>query len=124
GPTRRRGARRHGRGGGRAAWGVEARVGGPDECVALHPLLDRDAVLGGLHTPTDGLAKAVRAVDAQLRAAAERGVRILDRHEVTGISVTGGRVTGVVTDHGELPADVVVCCAGIWGPKVAAMVGV
>src|SRR5690606_31987327 len=106
------------------SWGVEARVVGPDECVALHPLLDRDAVLGGLHTPTDGLAKAVRAVDAQLRAAAERGVRILDRHEVTGISVTGGRVTGVVTDHGELPADVVVCCAGIWGPKVAAMVGV
>jgi len=28
-----------------------------------------------------------------------------------------------VTDQGELPADIVVCCAGIWGPKVARMVG-
>jgi glycine cleavage system aminomethyltransferase T/glycine/D-amino acid oxidase-like deaminating enzyme len=106
------------------SWGVEARVVGPDECAALHPLLDRGVVLGGLHTPTDGIAKAVRAVDAQLRAAAARGVRVLDRHEVTGISVHDGRVTGVVTNRGELPADVVVCCAGIWGPKVAAMVGV
>ncbi len=114
----------HRRRGWLTSWGVEARVVGPDECVALHPLLDRDAVLGGLHTPTDGIAKAVRAVDAQLRAAAARGVRVLERHEVTGIAVKDGRVTAVVTDHGELPADIVVCCAGIWGPKVAAMVGV
>jgi dimethylglycine oxidase len=105
------------------SWGVPAEVLGPDECVELHPLLDRDVVLGGLYNPTDGLAKSVRAVDAQLRAAAARGVRVLDRHEVTGISTRDGRVTGVVTDRGELPADVVICCAGIWGPKVAGMVG-
>ena len=53
-----------------------------------------------------------------------RGVRVLERHEVLDVVVdAGGRVTGVVTDQGELPADVVVCCAGIWGPRVAAMVG-
>jgi glycine/D-amino acid oxidase-like deaminating enzyme len=28
-----------------------------------------------------------------------------------------------VTDRGEFAADVVVCCAGIWGPRVAAMAG-
>ena len=106
------------------SWGVEARVVGPDECAALHPLLDRDVVLGGLHTPTDGIAKSVRAVEAQLRAARARGVRVLDRHEVTAITTTGTRVTGVVTDRGEIPADVVVCCAGIWGPEVAAMLGI
>jgi glycine cleavage system aminomethyltransferase T len=32
-------------------------------------------------------------------------------------------VVGVRTDRGDLEAEVVVCCAGIWGPKVAAMVG-
>jgi dimethylglycine oxidase len=105
------------------SWGVEARVLDPDECVELHPLLDRDVVLGGLYTPTDGIAKAVRAVELQLQAAAERGVRVLERHEVTAITTEHGRVTGVVTDKGELRADVVVCCAGIWGPKVAALVG-
>ncbi len=67
----------HRRHGWLTSWGVGSRVVGPDECVAVAPLLDRDVVLGGLHTPTDGVVKSVRAVDAQLRAAAARGVRVL-----------------------------------------------
>ena len=42
---------------------------------------------------------------------------------MTGIRQAGGAVTGVVTATGEFPADVVVCCAGIWGPLIGAMVG-
>ncbi|QLH19569.1 FAD-dependent oxidoreductase [Streptomyces sp. Rer75] len=114
----------HRRQGWLASWGIEARVIGPEECVELHPLVARERVLGGLHIPTDGLAKAVLAVEAQLRAARARGVRTLGRHEVLDIHTDDDdRVTAVVTDHGEIPADIVVCCAGIWGPKVARMVG-
>ena len=105
------------------AWGVDAELLDPDETVARHPLLNRDMVHGGLFVATDGVAKAVRAVDAQTRRAAFRGARLLPRHEVLDVTVQGGRVTGVVTDRGEIPADVVVCCAGIWGPVVAAKVG-
>src|SRR5882757_7794649 len=105
------------------AWGVEARLTGPEECVALHPLVDVTKVLGGLLVPTDGIAKAVLAVEAQIRRATERGVRFLARHEVLDVVRHEGRVTGVVTDQGEIPADIVVCCAGIWGPKIARMVG-
>jgi dimethylglycine oxidase len=105
------------------SWGVEASVLDPDECVALYSLLDRDVVLGGLHTPTDGIVKAVRAVEAQAGRAQENGARLLERHEVLDILSEGGRVTGVRTDQGDLPADIVVCCAGIWGPKVTRMVG-
>ncbi|MBY8885557.1 FAD-dependent oxidoreductase [Streptomyces sp. PTM05] len=113
----------HRRHGWLTAWGVEGRVVGPEECVALHPLLDRQRVLGGLHVPSDGLADAVLAVEAQIRAARSRGVRFLPGHEVLDVRTANGRVTGVVTDRGEIPADVVVCCAGIWGPRVARMVG-
>ncbi|MEW9533532.1 FAD-dependent oxidoreductase [Microbispora sp. NPDC049125] len=105
------------------AWGVEAQLLGPDECVTRHSLLDRDRVLGGLFVPTDGLAKAVRAVDVQLARARDRGVRVLERQEVLDIRVVNGRVASVFTTGGEIPADVVVCCAGIWGPKVARMAG-
>ncbi|MGW0735019.1 GcvT family protein [Streptomyces sp. NPDC002851] len=105
------------------SWGVGSRLVGPDECVALHPLVARERVLGGLLIPTDGLAKAVLAVEAQIRAAKGRGVRFLGGHEVLDVQQSEGRVTGVVTDQGEIPADIVVCCAGIWGPKVARMVG-
>ncbi|MGP3978281.1 GcvT family protein [Streptomyces sp. 8N114] len=105
------------------SWGIESRLIGPDECVELHPLVNRERVLGGLLIPTDGLAKAVLAVEAQLKAAQDRGVRALAHHEVLDIRTEDGRVSAVVTDQGEIPADVVVCCAGIWGPKIARMVG-
>ncbi len=105
------------------AWGIEAHLVDSAECVRLHPLLDEERVLGGMHVPTDGLAKAVWAVAAQIGAASARGVRFLARHEVLDLRVEEGRITGVHTDQGEIPADVVVCCAGIWGPKVAAMAG-
>ncbi|OIJ67356.1 GcvT family protein [Streptomyces mangrovisoli] len=105
------------------AWGVEARVITAEECVARHPLLDPARVLGGLLVPTDGIAKAVLAVQAQLRRAEARGVRLLARHEVRDIRQADGRVGAVVTDRGEIPADIVVCCAGIWGPRIARMAG-
>ena len=105
------------------AWGVEAFVLDAAATLARYPLLDPDLVLAGLYVPTDGLAKAVRAVDAQVRRAAGRGARVLTRHQVLDVAVTDGRVTGVVTDQGEIPADIVVCCAGIWGPVIAAKVG-
>ena len=111
----------HRRHGWLTSWGVEARPARRRRDVrSSYPLLDPDVVLGGLYTPTDGLAKAVRAVDAQRRRAAARGVTAADRGTRCSTSrVEDGRVTGVVTDQGELPADIVVCCAGIWGPKVA-----
>ena len=112
------------------SWGLDARLLSPSECVQLHPLLDPDLVRGGLHVPTDGLAKAVRAVEAQLRRAQSRGVRLLERHEVVDVRTDpapdgrpGQVVRAVVTDQGELECDLVVCCAGFWGPKVAGMVG-
>lgn len=113
----------HRRAGWLAANGIEARILTPQECVAHHDLLDPAIVLGGLFNPTDGLAKAVRAVDVQTRRAASRGATLLPGTEVTGVLVEDGRVVGVSTTRGDLPAEIVVCCAGIWGRKIAAMVG-
>jgi glycine cleavage system aminomethyltransferase T/glycine/D-amino acid oxidase-like deaminating enzyme len=113
----------HRRQGWATSWGIDATVVDTDRCLELFPMLDRDQVLGGLHTPTDGVAKAVRAVQAQVDRARGRGVTVLDRTEVLDVRTANGRVTGVVTSQGEIPADIVVCCAGIWGPKVARMVG-
>lgn len=112
--------RRHGYA---TAWGVEGRLLDPAQCAELHPLLDRDRVLAGFHTPGDGLAKAVRAAEAQARRAVARGARFLAHHTVTGLESAGGRVTAVVTDQGVFAADVVVSCAGFWGPRISRMAG-
>jgi glycine/D-amino acid oxidase-like deaminating enzyme len=43
--------------------------------------------------------------------------------EVRGIRRAGDRVTGLVTDRGEIETPVVVNCAGPWAGKVGQMVG-
>lgn len=113
-------ARRHGWA---TAWCLDARLLGPEQCLDQWPLLDPDVVLGGLHLPTDGLVKAVNAVQAQLERAQARGVRVMDRCRVLDIRLKGDAVVAVVTDQGEIAADVVISCAGIWGPRITAMVG-
>ncbi|MCF6475044.1 FAD-dependent oxidoreductase [Nonomuraea sp. MG754425] len=109
------------------SWGVEARLVGPEECAGLWPLLGPGRVLGGLHVPSDGLAAAVACGETQAARAGERGARFLGGHTVVGIEQRGGRVTGVsVVTSGEywtIPADVVVCAAGFWGPSIGRMAG-
>jgi dimethylglycine oxidase len=105
------------------SWGVPAEVVDTERCRELHPLLDPDLVLGGLHTPTDGLAKASRAVVALMRRAQSRGAVFRGSTRVTGVCQQGGRVTGVRTDAGEVPADVVVSCGGFWGRALGELVG-
>lgn len=107
-----------------ASWGVRAELITPAECKKHWPMLDEDKVLGGLHTPDDGLARAVLACRAQIARAERRGARFLERHTVTGVERDGDRVTGVVTDRGTFPADHVVSAAGFWGPVIGKMAGV
>ena len=105
------------------SWGLAGRVIDPDETARLWPLVDRSRILGAYHVPSDGLTDAVRVSAAQARRATEGGARFLGEHTVTAIRTDDGRVRGVITDRGEIPADVVVCAAGIWGPRIGAMVG-
>jgi len=105
------------------SWGVPAALRSPDEAAALHPLLDPGQILGALHIPGDGLAQPLRAAEAQARRAGERGARFLAWHTVLDVASATGQVTGVHTDRGDFPADIAVCCAGMWGPRVAALAG-
>jgi glycine cleavage system T protein len=101
----------------------DARLIDAQAAGALVPLLDPGTVLGALHVPSDGIAKAVRAAEAMARAAAPAGVRAYAGCEVTGFDVRRGRVRGVETTRGTIAADAVVLAAGIWGAKVARLVG-
>ncbi|OKH79793.1 sarcosine dehydrogenase [Mycobacterium sp. ST-F2] len=105
------------------SWGVDAVVIDAQECAKLHPLLDRDRILGGLYVPSDGLAKAPRVVAALIRRAQGLGAEFRGSTKVIGIEHSGGKVTGVATDNGVVPADIVVSCGGFWGPALGELVG-
>ncbi len=112
-----------------ASWGIEGRIIDPDECEKHYPLLNTGSfsngneVLGGLYVPTDGLASAARTVQLLISRTREAGVKYLGSTTVTGIEQTAGKVTGVQTADGVIPADIVVSCAGFWGRELGKMVG-
>ncbi|TWU70892.1 hypothetical protein ED733_001509 [Metarhizium rileyi] len=106
-----------------SSWGVDARLVSSEECLELYPLLNKELVLGGLHIPSDGLALAARAVQLLIEKTSKAGVKYIGSTLVTGVEQKEGRVAGVTTNSGNIPADIVVSCAGFWGVEVGAMVG-
>jgi glycine cleavage system T protein len=106
------------------AWGIPAELVGPAEIARLSPLVDTRKVLGGFWTPTDGIAKPLRATAAMARAAEAAGISFQPRTTVTGIEVARGRVQAVQTDRGRIACEHVLVCCGIWGPRLGRMVGV
>ncbi|WP_326565967.1 FAD-dependent oxidoreductase [Amycolatopsis rhabdoformis] len=115
-------AQLHRRRGWATSWGVRAYLRSPRECAELHALLDPAKVLGGLHTPGDGVAKPRRAAEAQARRAIDRGARFVAGQRVVAVDRAGGRVTGVVTETDRFRADVVVSCTGVDAPAIGRLV--
>ncbi|MGW5741204.1 GcvT family protein [Amycolatopsis sp. NPDC003861] len=105
------------------SWGVPGALIDASECVERWPLLDGSRIFGALHVPTDGLARAAKAVEVLAARAGSRGARFIGSTRVTDVLQEGGRVTGVRTDQGDFLADVVVSCAGFWGREIGAMAG-
>jgi glycine cleavage system aminomethyltransferase T/glycine/D-amino acid oxidase-like deaminating enzyme len=106
------------------SFGWRGRMIDPDEALSLWPTIRRQGLLGAYATNEEGLAAALRAVEAQAGRAAEGGATFVGETAVSRIITDGGAVRGVRTATGEdIAADVVVCCAGVWGPALAATVG-
>jgi glycine cleavage system aminomethyltransferase T/glycine/D-amino acid oxidase-like deaminating enzyme len=106
------------------SWGIGATVLDPAECTAVHPLIDAEKILGGLHVPADGLAAPLRAAEAQAARAASRGARFIGNERVIEILRQGDQVAGVRSADAVHPADLVINCAGFWGAALGAAAGV
>ncbi len=73
--------------------------------------------------PESGYADPSGTTAGFIRAARDRGARLVQGAEVTAITVHGGGVTGVTTTRGSFAAPVVVNAAGGWAGRVAELVG-
>ena len=105
------------------SWGIESRLVDAGEVARLHPLLAKDQILGGFLIPSDGLALPVVAAEMQARRAIARGARFAFGQKVVAVETAGDRVAAVRTETDTFPADIVVSCAGMWGPVLGEMVG-
>lgn len=94
-----------------------------DDAAALCPGLSVEGVLGATYCADDGIADPNGVTQGFAKAAQALGVEIRRGEEVTGIDVTSGRVTEVVTSAGRISAYNVVNAAGPWAAQIGRMAG-
>lgn len=104
--------------------GFPCNVINPDQAKEMWPLLNTDDVLGAIHLPMDGMASPVDVTQALAKGAKMGGARIFENTKVLDMKIRDGKVAGVITEHGDIDAEYVVNCAGMWAREFGRKAGV
>ncbi len=104
--------------------GVDVHEISPAQVKDLFPLARTDDLLAGFYVKEDGRADPVGVTMALAKGARMQGARIIENCAVTGILQKRGAVTGVRTAHGDIEAEYVVNCGGMWARELGALSGV
>ncbi len=105
-------------------FGLEVEVVGPDEIKRYWPLVSTDDVVGGLFLPKDGQCNPTDTTQALAKGARMGGALIFENVKVTRVLTKDGRAVGVATEQGDIAAEYVVNCGGMWGREIGHSVGV
>lgn len=110
------------------SFGVECHEISPTEAGEKWPPMRTDDLAGAIWLPGDGKANPADLCMSLAKGARQRGVRIVEGVEVTGVlterGAGGPRVFGVRTRAGEVRAEFVVNCAGQWARQFGRLAGV
>jgi len=79
---------------------------------------------GAMYTASDARAEPHKTTTAIARAAVKAGATILPSCAVRGLDLAGGRVAGVVTEHGTIRSTTVLCAAGAWTSMFCRSLGI
>lgn len=106
------------------AWGVPAEIITPDRIAELVPFVDKSLLSSGFWTPSVAVVDPLRTGALMREQAVALGALTISAHtEVLGIETTGGRVSKVRTDRGDIETEIVVIACGVWSPRIARMAG-
>jgi 4-methylaminobutanoate oxidase (formaldehyde-forming) len=110
------------------SFGVEVQLITPQQAGDLYPVMRTDDLHGAMWIPGDGKANPADLCMSLAKGARNRGVRVVEDIEVTGVIVerAAGRegVAGVHTREGDVRCEVLVNCAGQWARQFGALAGV
>jgi len=102
--------------------GIDCRLIDADEVRKLIPPLEVP-LAGGLYSKMAGHVEPATAVNCFANAARRLGAQIYTKTPCWGIQVSRGRVSGVVSNQGEIKTETVVNAAGVYANRVAKLVG-
>jgi 4-methylaminobutanoate oxidase (formaldehyde-forming) len=104
--------------------GVDVHEISPSQVKELFPLARTDDILAGFYVKEDGQANPVDITMSLAKGARMQGAKIIEGVPVTGVLKKRGVVTGVRTEYGDIEAEYVVNCAGMWARQLGAKAGV
>ncbi|MGH3304140.1 MAG: FAD-dependent oxidoreductase, partial [Streptosporangiaceae bacterium] len=104
--------------------GVDVHEISASQVAGLWPLARTDDVLAGFYVPADGRVNPVDVTMSLAKGARQQGARIIEGVPVTGFLQKNGAVTGVRTPRGDVAAEYVVNCAGMWARQLGERAGV
>lgn len=104
--------------------GLKVDILTPQQAKNLVPALNVEDVLLATYCPTDGYADPHGVLQGFAKGARRLGVEICLDTEATGIELSRGRVSAVLTNKGRIEAPCVVDAAGPWLANIGRMVGV
>lgn len=104
-------------------FGLEVQTLTPSEIASLWPGVRIDDLVGGVYLPKDGRTNPIDTTQALAKGAKSRGARIFENTAVEEILIENGKAVGVRTAQGEIRADMVVNCAGMWAHELGAKSG-
>jgi glycine cleavage system aminomethyltransferase T/glycine/D-amino acid oxidase-like deaminating enzyme len=104
--------------------GVEVHEISAREVAGLFPLARTDDVLSAFYIPGDGRVNPVDVTMSLAKGARQQGARIIEGVPVTGFLRKNGAVAGVRTSRGDIEAEYVVNCAGMWARQLGELAGV
>ncbi|MEP7133300.1 MAG: FAD-dependent oxidoreductase [Chloroflexota bacterium] len=107
------------------AIGMDVEVISPSEAVKVMPQISDKDLYGAIYLPRDGHLSPYDTTTSMARLIKEMGVDVNTHARVTGLELSPkGEIQKVITDKGSIKTNLVVNAAGMWAPRIAAMVGV
>ena len=103
--------------------GFDMEIIGPDEIRKIIPFLDLSGVIAGAYTTGDGHADPSGLTNAMARGASNMGAAIERHNRVLDIKLRPSGEWEVITEKGNVVAEVVVNAAGCYARQVSQMIG-
>ena len=103
--------------------GLEAELLTPKEAHDLMPLIDPDQFVGAVFDPVEGHLDPYGTTHAYAKSAKRNGADIYLHTKVEDLVQREDGTWRVITDKGEIVAEHVVNCGGLWAREIGRMVG-
>jgi sarcosine oxidase, subunit beta len=95
-----------------------------EQIKEIVPGMNCDDIVGGSFGANDGFIDPIAVMRGFTKGAEQKGARLALGVNALSLELSGGRITGVMTDRGTIECENVVICTGAWAKELANTAGV